>query len=158
MEHTALIYTMVLISAVDREMKDSELYTIGEIVRTLPVFAGFDVEQLPKTAEDCASILGEDGGFDTVIALIRDSLPDRLRETAYALACDIAASDGSAPDEEIRLLEMLRHGLGLDRLVAASIERGSRAHYHSGCRGVTPTLPSPVRAGGSLTHASTSSA
>ena len=31
--HTALIYTMVLVSAADRRMPDSELRKIGEILR-----------------------------------------------------------------------------------------------------------------------------
>ena len=129
MQHTALINTMVLMSAADSEMSDAELYTIGEIVRTLPVFDGYDPAMLPKTAEDCAELIGQEGGLDMVIGLVKESLPPRLRETAYALACDIAATGGQVGQEEARLLEMLRHGLGLDRLVAASIERGSRAHY-----------------------------
>ncbi len=131
MEHTALIYTMVLMSAADNDMTDSELFTIGEIVRTLPAFEGFDPDQLPKSAEDCADILGQEGGLDTVISLVKDSLPERLRETAYALACDIAAADGSVGQEEARLLEMLRHGLDIERLIAASIERGAKARYQT---------------------------
>ena len=131
MGHTALIYTMVLMSAADNDMTDSELFTIGEIVRTLPAFEGFDPDQLPKSAEDCADILGQEGGLDTVISLVKDSLPERLRETAYALACDIAAADGSVGQEEARLLEMLRHGLDIERLIAASIERGAKARYQT---------------------------
>jgi hypothetical protein len=34
-----------------------------------------------------------------------------------------------ASQEELRLLEMLRHRLQLDRLIAAGIERGSRARH-----------------------------
>ena len=129
MEHTALIYTMVLMSAADSEMTDSELFTIGELVKTLPAFEGFSPELLPKTAEDCAEILGQEGGMETVISLVKDALPDRLRETAYALACDIAAADGTVGQEEARLLELLRFGLDIERLVAASIERGAKARY-----------------------------
>ena len=129
MEHTALIYTMVLVSASDREMTDSELFAIGEIVRTLPAFDSYDVDLLPKTAEDCASILNSDDGLNTIIQLVRDSLPERLCETAYALACDIAAADGDVSQEEARVLEMLRHGLNVDRLAAAAIERGARARF-----------------------------
>ena len=33
MEHTALIYVMVLMSAADSDMTDRELFTMGEIVR-----------------------------------------------------------------------------------------------------------------------------
>jgi len=36
--HTALIYAMVLVSAADAEMTDSELRTIGEVVTHFPVF------------------------------------------------------------------------------------------------------------------------
>ncbi len=53
----------------------------------------------------------------------------QLRETAYALACDIAAADQEVPEEEARMLEMIRHRLKIDRLIAAGIERGARARY-----------------------------
>ena len=129
MEHTALIYTMVIMSAADNDMADVELGIIGDIVRSLPAFKQFDQDVLPRVAEDCAELIGSDGGLDTVIKLIKQSLPGRLRETAYALACDIAAADGKVSEEEARLLELMRDGLEIDRLVAAAIERGARAHF-----------------------------
>ena len=52
MEHTALIYVMVLMSAADSNMTDRELFTIGEIVRTLPIFRDYNADLLPKAAED----------------------------------------------------------------------------------------------------------
>ncbi len=127
--HTALVYTMVLVSAADSEMTDSVLFTIGEIARTLPVFKDYDPERLPKAAEDCAELLGQEGGLDTVIGLIQDALPEKLRETAYAMACDVAAADGSVGQEELKLLQFLRHQLGVGRLPAAAIERGARARH-----------------------------
>jgi tellurite resistance protein len=126
---TALIYTMVLVSAADAEMTDRELLTIGELVRTLPVFRDFDEKRLTQTAADCARRLGQEGGLDQVLEQIKQALPARLRETAYAVACDVAASDLDPHQEALRLLEMLRDKLGLDRLTAAAIERGSRARY-----------------------------
>lgn len=127
--HAALIYTMVLVSAADRNMTDAEMRTIGEIVQYLPVFRGFDFDNLPKIAEDCAALLDSDEGLDQAIEVIVGSLPDKLRETAYAVACDVAAADGSVKQEEMRLLELLRHGLKIDRLAAAAIERGARARH-----------------------------
>jgi len=56
-------------------------------------------------------------------------LPEKLRETAYALACDVAAADGKVTQEESRFLEMIRFRLNIGRLPAAAIERGSRARY-----------------------------
>ena len=61
--------------------------------------------------------------------MIRDALPDRLWETAYALACDVAAADGTIRQAELRLLEEIRHELKIDRLHAAAIEWGARARH-----------------------------
>ncbi|WP_430436030.1 tellurite resistance TerB family protein [Oceanibaculum nanhaiense] len=125
----ALIYVMVLVSASDSDMTDAEFKTIGDIVTHLPVFAEFEVDNLPSVASSCADMLQEDNGLDAALDLVHKSLPEKLRETAYAVACDVAASDGKASQEELRLLEMLRHKLHVDRLVAAAIERGARARY-----------------------------
>jgi hypothetical protein len=57
------------------------------------------------------------------------NLPERLNETAYALACDVAAADGTLAETELRLLEEIRYELNIDRLHAAAIERGARARH-----------------------------
>ncbi len=127
--HSALVYTMVLASAADREMTDAELLLMGQIVTRLPVFAGYDSESLPDTTAECAALLDGDDGLDSVLGIIHDALPEKLRETAYAIACDVVAVDLTASQQELRLLEMLRHRLGVDRLAAAAIERGARARH-----------------------------
>lgn len=127
--HSALIYTMVLVSAADSDMTDAELSTIGENVRYLPIFRDFDVNRLPEVAEECMALLADPNGLDRALETIKTKLPVRLRETAYAVACDIAAADGRATQEELRLLEILRHRLEIDRLCAAAIERGARARH-----------------------------
>ncbi|MGD1877129.1 MAG: tellurite resistance TerB family protein [Kiloniellaceae bacterium] len=127
--HTALVYTMVLVSAADSEMTDSELKTIGEIVSHLPVFADYDTQNLTKDAQACAELLSGDDGLEAVLSKIVEGLPAKLKETAYAVALDVAAADGAASQEELRLLEMLRYRLAVGRLPAAAIERGARARY-----------------------------
>ena len=64
-----------------------------------------------------------------MLGIIAQSVPVKLRETAYALACDVAAADLHAKEEELRVLEILRHRLDIDRLAAAAIERGVRARH-----------------------------
>ncbi len=128
----ALIYAMVMASAADSDMTDSELARIGEIVSHLPIFASFDTDRLPDIANDCAVMLSDDDGLDQAFDAMRGALPERLRETAYALACDVVAADGTAAQEELRLLEMMRHALDIDRLNAAAIERGAAARYATG--------------------------
>lgn len=127
--HSALIYVMVLVSAADADMTDAELETIGENVRYLPVFQDFPIERLPDITRDCTRLLSDANGLDKALDLIKDSVPAKLCETAYAVACDIAAADAKATQEELRMLELLRHKLGVDRLCAAAIERGARARH-----------------------------
>lgn len=126
---TALVYTMVVTSAADGNMTDQELATMGEVIRMLPIFADYDMAHLATASEDCASLLQQDEGLDTVLGLVGEALSPALCETAYALACDVAAADGRAGQEELRLLEMVRYKLDIDRLVAAAIERGVRARH-----------------------------
>jgi len=126
---SALIYTMVLVSAADTEISDEELDSISENIRYLPIFRGFDLKRLPEISDECLTLLADPEGLDQALQLIHDALPPKLRETAYAIACDIAAADGKASQEELRLLQLLADTLELDRLCAAAIERGARARH-----------------------------
>lgn len=125
--HEALIYTMVTTSAVDRTMSGAELARIGEIVSQLPIFADYDANGLVDASQACGELLGSESGLDIVLDLVRSSLPMRLRETAYALALEIAAADLDVRPEETRFLEMLAEALEIDMLTKSAIERGIRA-------------------------------
>jgi len=127
--HGALIYIMVLASACDGDMTDNELEAIGENVRYLPVFRDFDADYLAEVTAECSALLEQDNGLETALERIHKAIPAKLAETAYAVACDIVAADSAATQEELRLLEMLRHRLQVDRLCAAAIERGARARH-----------------------------
>ncbi len=127
--HVALIYAMVLGAAADGALADSELEMIQGIVQHLPIFEDFEQGNLAQIASACTELLTVEDGIDAVIAQIKENLPDRLRATAYALACDVVAADGEATQEELRYLEILRHDIGVDRLTAAAIERGAGARY-----------------------------
>lgn len=127
--HEALIYTMVMTSAVDRQINDAELRRIGEIATGLPVFAEFDPDRLVPVAEECSALVNSDLSLEEVLNQIAAALPERLHETAYALAVEVAAADLDAPDEEVRFLELLANALNVDKLVAAAIERSARVRY-----------------------------
>lgn len=127
--HAALIYVMVIVSAADGSMHQRELAAIGDLTRRLPVFKGFDPDRLTATVEDCSAILQEEEGLSAILGLIAGALNGPLRETAYWLALEMALSDHRVALEEVRVIETLRHALGLDKLVAAALERGARARY-----------------------------
>jgi len=129
--HRALIYTMVIVSAADNELPEAELRIIGDIVGDLPVFRDFDRAELPRVLNDCTELIGRNDGLEETLTTIKAALPAKLRETAYAIACDLVAADGEASQEELRILELIRHRLNLERLVAAAIERGARARFQT---------------------------
>jgi tellurite resistance protein len=125
----ALIYVMVMMSGVEGKIKSEELAQIEALVRRLPVFERFDAKRLIMIAQQCGDILQEQDGMQTVIELVKGQLPARLRETAYALAVEIASSDLIVGKEELRFLAILRDGLGLDKLTTAALERSAIARY-----------------------------
>jgi uncharacterized membrane protein YebE (DUF533 family) len=124
---TALIYVMVLAAAADGDMSDREMVMIEDMVDKLPIFESFDRSALGRVAESCVDRLKGESALDDVLALISQSLPEKLRETAYAVACEVVACDTSAGQEELRFLEMLRDETNVDRLTSAAIERGIAA-------------------------------
>lgn len=124
----ALIYAMITTSAVDNRMSDPELKHIGRVVQDLPVFGGFDETSLIEHAQACGELASRPDGLALVLEAIAAGLPAHLRETAYALACEVAMSD-SFVVEERRFLQLLRQHLNLDKLTCAAIERGILARH-----------------------------
>lgn len=125
----ALVAVMLATSASDENMRTAELMSIERMVGHLPVFATYDVARIQAVSDAVFDLLEREDGLDTLFQRVRDALPDRMFETAYAMACDVAAADGRAADEELRMLEEIRYELNLDRLAAAAIERAARARH-----------------------------
>ena len=125
----ALVCAMVLMAASDRNMTDAEVGMMSRLVQELPVFSDFHPAGIASVTETCLGLLEREDGLDRAMALIRDALPQRLRETAYLLACEVAAADGEASQGELQFLQDLRIALDLDRLIAGAIERAARARY-----------------------------
>lgn len=127
-----LVAVMIAVSASDETIRTTELVTIERIVNHLPVFKDYDNDRIRVVADMVFDLLTEEDGLDALFGIVRDSLPERYNETAYALACDVAAADGRLRESELRLLEEMRYELAIDKLHAAAIERGARARHMSG--------------------------
>ena len=124
-----LIAIMVAVSASDENIRTSELIEIQSSVNMLPVFADYDIDRIKRMSQTVLDLFEQEDGLDALFGLIRDNLPERLFETAYALACDVAASDGRLNETELEFLAEIRYELNIDRLHAAAIERGARARH-----------------------------
>ena len=125
----ALCALMIAVSASDEDIRTAELVKITNIINNLPVFADYDADHVPRMSQTVFDLFSQEDGLDALFGLIRDSLPERLFETAYALCCEVAAADGDIRQSELRMLEEVRYELSIDRLHAAAIERGARARH-----------------------------
>ncbi|MFW8636540.1 tellurite resistance TerB family protein [Cribrihabitans pelagius] len=124
-----LVAVMVAVSASDENIRTSELVAIQSAVNMLPVFADYDMDRVSRVSRTVFDLFEQEDGLEALFGLIREDLPERLYETAYALACDVAASDGKLAETELEFLAEVRYELNIDRLHAAAIERGARARH-----------------------------
>mgnify|MGYP001802264942 FL=1 len=125
----ALVAIMVACSVADELIRTSELLTIESVVNHLPIFADYDTDRLKPVSQSVFELFEEEDGLDALFGLIKGALPEKLWETAYALACDVAAADGKLDQPELQFLQETRYQLTIDRLHAAAIERGARARH-----------------------------
>ena len=126
-----LVAMMIAVSASDESIRTAELVKIENAVNNLPIFGSYDADRITVMVQVVFDLFEQEDGLDALFGLIRDNLPERLFETAYALSCDVAAADGTLQETELRLLEEIRYELNIDRLHAAAIERGARARHLS---------------------------
>lgn len=124
-----LIALMISVSISDANMRTSELISIQQVVNQLPIFAEYDVDRIKSVAQVVYDMFEEEDGLDALFGVTREQLPEKLYETAYALAVEVGVADNFLGQPELRLLEEIRYELDIDRLHAAAIERGARARH-----------------------------
>ncbi|RUT34497.1 hypothetical protein EMQ25_00600 [Arsenicitalea aurantiaca] len=122
----ALIHLMIIAASADMHVTETEIGRIDGLVSRLPVFEGYDRSRLTSVANGAVDLVNANGLEGALEQLLR-SIPERLHDTAYALAVEVTAVDLLLEQEELRFLELLRDHLDLDRLVTAAIERAARA-------------------------------
>lgn len=125
----ALVAVMVAESASDESITNSELMSITRIVDHMPIFADYDSSRIKRVSQAVFDLFEVEDGLDALFGIIRDALPEPLYETAYAMACDVAAADGRLRQGELEFMAEIRYELNIDRLHGAAIERGARARH-----------------------------
>jgi hypothetical protein len=120
---------MVLVAAADGGITDREIGVMASLVQTLPVFQNFSSEHLDQATDAAVNLLAENDGLAHGARLICEALEPKLRETAYALACEVIAADQASKQPSLQMLEFIGTELQIDPLVASAIERGARARH-----------------------------
>jgi len=122
----ALIHIMVVTASSDEGISQNELDAIADLVVRSPVFEGYDMDQLSHVANEAVDKTNAEG-FEGVLDAATAVIPERLHDTAYALAVEVAVIDVQLPQEELRLLEMVRDRLTVNSLITGAIEASARA-------------------------------
>ena len=133
--HDALIYLMVVTASSDATLTEQELQRIRRWSAGCRCSRATTASGSPRSPTHCADLINGSAGLDGVLDMAIAAIPQRLQDTAYALAVEVAAVDLRLEQEELRFLEMIRDRLDLDRLITAAIETAARArHRRARCR------------------------
>jgi tellurite resistance protein len=97
-------------SAADGNIAESEARGIFAYLLQMRMFDGYNERQLSDVFKKLIEIL-ENEGVGGLVAIAKSSLPNELRETAFACAVDIVLADGVVEDSEKALLEELQQVL-----------------------------------------------
>jgi uncharacterized membrane protein YebE (DUF533 family) len=127
----ALVYTMVVAAEADHEIAEAEINVIGDLCNHLPVFQAVGRAKMTAMAMACSELLTRAGGRAKVFAMIRKALPSQLRDTAYALACDVIAVDSRLRRDELQALEEVRAELDVDPVMARAIEQVAKVRFQA---------------------------
>ncbi len=127
--HDALVAVMITTSAADEQLRTEELLSITRLLEQMPAFDNYDPANVKNVSAVVFDMLEVEDGLNAIVGLVKEALPSGLNETAYALACDVAAADNAVKMQELRWLEILRNDLEVDALAAAAIERAAQARH-----------------------------
>ncbi|MDH4980755.1 Tellurite resistance protein TerB [Hyphomicrobium sp. D-2] len=122
---------MFAAAASDRTVSQPELLRINSMVAELPAFRALSGDWMSREAQDCGRLLSKPDGMGKVVQMIVAALSPDLRETAYALAAEVAASDLAIKDGEREFLKLLEEALQLDALLKAALEKAALVRHRS---------------------------
>ncbi|MCK5718350.1 MAG: tellurite resistance TerB family protein [Thiomargarita sp.] len=107
-------------SAADGNIDESEVKGILAYLLQMKMFSNMSEKEIKVIFQKLVTIL-ENEGVGGLVTLAKTSLPNDLRETAFACAVDISLADGVIEDSEKALLEELQQVLEVSDEVGAKI-------------------------------------
>ena len=106
--------------AADGYATDSESLAISTTLSRMQLFRSYPVDVMRKMLDKLLGILQREG-VDILFNAAMATLPDELKETAFAVATDIVLADGEVTEEEEKLLNDLYRALEVSEETAIKI-------------------------------------
>ena len=101
-------------------MSEEEVNSICVILPRMKLFQSYTKDKIMGMIEKLLNFLQQEG-IDALFNAAQASLPENLRESAFALATDMVLADGVVTKEEQGFLNDLYHSLGIANDVANQI-------------------------------------
>ena len=107
-------FTGILLAAAaaDGHISEEEAQGLWTAIERMKLFSNFTPDKFKRMMDTLLKILKK-GGPDMLVDKCVPALPDELRDTAFANACDLVLADGVVEDEEKKLIEKLQNRLGI---------------------------------------------
>ncbi len=106
--------------ASDGYMTEGEIRSVCAILPRMKLFQSYTSDTIMEMIEKLLNLLQQEG-IDALFNAAEVSLPENLRESAFALATDMVLADGVVTREEQDFLNDLYHSLGIASDVANQI-------------------------------------
>jgi tellurite resistance protein len=107
-------------SACDGHTADAEVKSLFTATERMRLFENVTANKWNAMMDVLLKFLNKDGPLKLVDRCAK-ALPEGLRQTAFANACDIVLADGTVEDEEKDFLDYLQKALELDGDIALNI-------------------------------------
>lgn len=106
--------------ASDGYLADDEARGISAALSRMKLFRSYSNDVMGRLFDKLLGILRQDG-INTLFNAAKESLPQDLRETAFAVATDLVLADGTVTEEEQNFLNDLYQALGISSEIALQI-------------------------------------
>ncbi len=86
----------------------------------MKMFSGYNDNQMSSMFNKLINIIKKKG-MDSLVVMAKESLPEDMKATAFAVATDLALADGEIAEEEKKLLTKIQQSLGIPEGEAVKI-------------------------------------
>lgn len=107
-------------TASDGYLSDEEARGISAALSRMKLFRSYSDDVMRRLFDKLLGIIRRDG-INTLFNLAQESLPQDLREAAFAVATDLVLADGIVTEEEHSFLNDLYQALGISSEIALQI-------------------------------------
>ncbi len=105
---------MILAIASDGYLADEELDAITAHLSRMHLFQHFRPETMRRMYGKLFEILRDDGA-EVILESAKETLPSELRESAFAMCCDLILADGFMSQDEQRFLHKLHQSMEIPK-------------------------------------------